>query len=69
MKVYPYIFEGYTIDSEEEAIKEFKEIVDCDYILDESEESNIKYARFIDSYKGYDLYYDYGADYYFIADE
>ena len=69
MKVYPYIFEGYTISSEDEAIKEFKQIVDCHYILEESEEENIKYSRFIDSYKNYELYYDYGADYYFIADE
>ena len=69
MKVYPYIYEGYTITSEEEAIKEFKQIVNCGYILEESQEDYIKYTRFIDSYKGYELHYDYGADYYFIADK
>ena len=69
MKVYPYIYEGYTIKSEEEAIKEFQQIVDCHYVLDEAEEQNIKYSKFIDSYKDYELYYDYGADYYFISDK
>ena len=44
MKVYPYIYEGYTISNIDEAIKEFKQIVDCHYILDQSEEQNIKYT-------------------------
>lgn len=69
MKIYDYTIEGYKFDSEEQFIEEFRDIVNCEYILEESQEDYIKYTRFVDSYKGYELYYDYGADYYFIADE
>ena len=39
-------------------------------VWDEVESSNqeIKYAEFVDTVDGVDVYYDYGADYYFFAD-
>ena len=34
----------------------------------EASEQDIKYAEFVDTVDGVDVYYDYGADYYFFAD-
>ena len=34
----------------------------------EASEQEIKYSQFIDTVDGIDVYYDYGADYYFFAD-
>jgi len=34
----------------------------------EVSEQEIKYSQFIDTVNGIDVYYDYGADYYFFAD-
>ena len=34
----------------------------------ESSEQEIKYAEFVDTVDGIDVYYDYGADYYFFSD-
>ena len=34
----------------------------------ESSEQEITHKRFIDTVDGIDVYYDYGADYYFFAD-
>lgn len=34
----------------------------------ETTEQDIKYAEFVDSVDGVDVYYDYGADYYFFVD-
>jgi hypothetical protein len=34
----------------------------------EVSEQEIKYSQFIDTVDGIDVYYDYGADYYFFAD-
>ena len=34
----------------------------------EVSEQEIKYAEFVDTVDGVDVYYDYGADYYFFAD-
>ena len=34
----------------------------------EASEQEIKYSQFIDTVNGIDVYYDYGADYYFFAD-
>jgi hypothetical protein len=34
----------------------------------EVSEQEIKYSQFIDTVNGIDVYYDYGADYYFFAE-
>ena len=34
----------------------------------EVSEQEIKYSKFVDTVNGIDIYYDYGADYYFFAD-
>jgi hypothetical protein len=34
----------------------------------EATEQDIKYSDFVDTADGIDVYYDYGADYYFFAD-
>jgi hypothetical protein len=34
----------------------------------EASEQEIKYAEFVDTVDGIDVYYDYGADYYFFSD-
>ena len=34
----------------------------------EASEQEIKYAEFVDTVDGIDVYYDYGADYYFFAE-
>jgi hypothetical protein len=34
----------------------------------EAAEGEVKYAEFIDTVDGIDVYYDYGADYFFFAD-
>ena len=34
----------------------------------DSSESDIKYSRYIETVNGVDIYYDYGADYYFFAE-
>ena len=34
----------------------------------ETTEQDIKYAEFVDTVDGVDVYYDYGADYYFFVD-
>ena len=34
----------------------------------EASEQEIKYSRFVDTVDGIDVYYDYGADYYFFSE-
>ena len=34
----------------------------------EAAEGEVKYAEFVDTVDGIDVYYDYGADYYFFSD-
>ena len=34
----------------------------------EASEQEIKYSKFVDTVNGIDVYYDYGADYYFFVD-
>ncbi len=56
--------------SEDEAIKEFKDYVNSGLLAEEDPvEQDICYGRFIEELEGFELHYDYGADYYFIADE
>jgi hypothetical protein len=35
----------------------------------ETRESSIKYGRYVDTVDGIEIYYDYGADYYFFCPE
>ena len=39
-----------------------------DFSQSELEESNIKFKTYIDTVNGIEIYYDYGADYYFFAE-
>jgi hypothetical protein len=69
--VKAYYFEALVndhIDCESEALEEFKSIVDCGYMLDDEPIlQNLAHMRHVDEYKGYDLYYCYGADHYCIG--
>lgn len=60
---YDFVLDGYL--SEEEVIEWVN-----GYVFNESEtsDSNIKYGRYIDTVNGIEIYYDYGADYYFFCE-
>ena len=62
MMIYDVIQQGETA---EEAVDMARNMV-----WDEVEvsEQDIKYSQFVDTVNGIDVYYDYGADYYFFAD-
>ena len=64
MLVFDLILQGHEA-SEENA----RGLAQCGAAIGESEvsEQSIKYARFIDSLNGVDIYYDFGADYYFFS--
>lgn len=64
-QAYPEILEGYQVDSDQGAIDWAR-----GYVFGESEptEQNIAFGRYIDTVNGIDVYYDYGADYYFFTD-
>ena len=56
------------IENEAEALEKFREIVDCGYMLDDEPRlQNLAYMSHVEEYKGFDLYYCYGADHYCIG--
>ena len=63
---FDVILEGYQVESHEDAVDWARGFVfgEC-----ESSEQNIGYSQYIDTVNGIDVYYDYGADYYFFTDE
>ena len=69
MKAYYYeALVNAHIESEAEAIEELKSLVDCGYMLDDEPVfQNLAYMRHVEEYKGFDLYYCYGADHYCIG--
>jgi len=62
MMIYDVIQQGGTA---EEAMDMARGMVWCEV---EASEQDIKYSELVDSVDGVDVYYDYGADYYFFAD-
>ena len=62
MMIYDVIQQGETA---EEAVDMARNMVWDEVEVSEQE---IKYSQFIDTVNGIDVYYDYGADYYFFAD-
>ena len=64
MMVYDAILEGD--EATEANALEYAQGVVWDEV--EVSEQEIKYSQFIDTVNGIDVYYDYGADYYFFAD-
>ena len=60
--VYDAILEGATAG---EAMDYARGMVWCEV---EAAEQTIRHAEFIDHVDGVDVYYDYGADYYFFVD-
>ena len=69
MKAYYYeALVNSHIESEAEALEKFKSLVDCDHLLeDDPVLQNLAYMNHIEEYKGFDLYYCYGADHYCIG--
>lgn len=61
-KVYDFILENCT---EQKAIEMCNNIVWSEI---ETSIQNIKYNNYIGSFHGIELYYDYGADYYFFCE-
>jgi len=61
---YDGILDGHEAETEEDALDYARGMVWNEV---ETTENNIKYARYIDTVDGVDVYYDYGADYYFFA--
>ena len=51
--------------TEEEALDMARAIISCEC---ESNDQQIGYAQYIDTVNGIEVYYDYGADYYFFVD-
>ena len=64
MMVYDAILEGD--DATEADALEYAQGMVWDEV--EVSEQEIKYSKFVDTVNGIDVYYDYGADYYFFAD-
>ena len=64
MMVYDAILEGD--DATEADALEYAQGIVWDEV--EVSEQEIKYSKFVDTVNGIDVYYDYGADYYFFAD-
>jgi len=64
MMVYDAILEGD--EATEANALEYAQGVVWDEV--EVSEQEIKYSQFINTVNGIDVYYDYGADYYFFAD-
>ena len=62
MMIYDVIQQGETA---EEAVDMARNMVWDEVEVSEQE---IKYSQFVDTVNGIDVYYDYGADYYFFAD-
>ena len=63
-KTYDLILQG-----NESTLENAREFAQCGAALSESEitEQEIKYARYEETINGIDIYYDYGADYYFFS--
>lgn len=61
---YDTILDGHEADTEEDALDYARGMVWSEV---ETTENSIKYARYIDVVNGVEVYYDYGADYYFFA--
>ena len=64
MMIYDAILEGDEA-TEENALDYARGMVWDEVEVSEQE---IKYSKFVDTVDGIDVYYDYGADYYFFAD-
>lgn len=62
MNILAIIFNGYDDQLDEQFLIDSFE----SFSLIEQEECNIKFKREIARYKNYVLWYDFGADYYFI---
>lgn len=61
---FDFILEGWEAETENDAI-EFAQAFD--FSETESHHQNIGYARHVDTVNGIEVYYDYGADYYFFC--
>jgi uncharacterized protein YfbU (UPF0304 family) len=61
---YDAILNGYEAESDQDAIDYAREMVwyECETL-----EQSIGYYRYINTVGGVDIYYDYGADYYFFC--
>ena len=64
MMIYDAILEGD--EATEENALDYARGIAWDEV--EVSEQEIKYSHFVDTVDGIDVYYDYGADYYFFAD-
>lgn len=65
MLVYDDIVEGYEVECDSDIISYALGFVSGEVL---ATEQTIKYKRYIDNVNGIDIYYDYGADYYFFTD-
>ena len=63
-KLYDAILEGYKAETEQDAI-DYANGICSDW--ETSEQPMPKYNRYIDTTDGIDVYYDFGADYYFFV--
>jgi len=63
---YDVILEGYQAPDGDSSAIDYARGMDWNEI--ETSEQSIAYGRYVDTVNGIDVYYDYGADYYFFTD-
>lgn len=63
---YNAILEGYEAPYGDESAIDFARGMVWSEV--ETSDESIGYGRYVDTVDGIDIYYDYGADYYFFAD-
>lgn len=61
---YDTILSGPEADSEQDAIEYARDVVWSEVAVSTD---NIAYARYVDTVDGVEVYYDFGADYYFFC--
>jgi len=66
MKLYDHILQGHDA-TEQNAINHAMQV---DWAgIEITEQDKPRHSRFIDNHNGINIYYDYGADYYFFEDD
>ena len=67
-KAYPFILQGHEATIEQATLAALDGIVILDSSCEGMSEFSTPYTDWVDTLNGFDIWYDYAADYYFFTD-